>query len=191
MSMKGFGKQHVRRPSKRFMVAVIFLALVVGGSYAWYGLSVRPVVDYTFGGPSDIRRSYQLTALTRTQPGTIDITHILIQNSGQSDISVVVTLHATNSVVSANYYGPFNDMANVQIELPVNSGYRVVTFYLTLLNQTSTFSIRADVNRVLDYSSLTSSIATNFADIQPTTPTSLVYTSNSTTPTDYQLAQQS
>jgi len=181
----------VRRPSKRFMVAVIFLALVVGGSYAWYGLSVRPVVDYTFGGPSDIRRSYQLTALTRTQPGTIDITHILIQNSGQSDISVVVTLHATNSVVSANYYGPFNDMANVQIELPVNSGYRVVTFYLTLLNQTSTFSIRADVNRVLDYSSLTSSIATNFADIQPTTPTSLVYTSNSTTPTDYQLAQQS
>ena len=173
------------------MVAVIFLILVVGSSYAWYGLSLRPVVDYTFGGPSDIRRSYQLTALTRTQPGTIDITHILIQNTGQSVISVVVTLHATNSVVSANYYGPFNDMANVQIELPVNSGYRVVTFYLTLLNQTSTFSMNVDVNRVLDYSSLTSSIATNFADIHSTTPTALVYTSNSTTPTEYQLVQQS
>ena len=179
------------RPSKRLLVVVILLVFLIVSCYSWYGLSIRPVVGYTFGGPSDVRRSYQLTALTRTQPGTIDITHILIRNTGESDISVVVTLHATNSVVSANYYGPFDDMANVQIELPVNSGYRVVTFYLTLLNQTSTFSISVDVNRVLDYSSLTSSIATNFADIQPTPPTALIYTSNSTTPTEYQLVQQS
>ena len=190
MAKTGPEKQHMKRPSKRLLVVVIFLMLLVVSTYSWYGLSIRPVVDYTFGGPSDIRRSYQLTALTRTQPGTIDITHILVRNTGQSDISVVVTLHATNSVVSANYYGPFNDMANIQIDLPVNSGYQVVNFYLTLLNQTSTFSIRVDVNRVLDYSSLTSSIATNFADIQPTAPTSLVYMSNSTSPTDYQLTQQ-
>jgi hypothetical protein len=181
----------MRKPKRREIIVALFVILLIASVYAWYGLSIRPVVDYTFGGLSDIRHTYQLTALTRTQPGTIDITHILIRNTGKSDISVVVTLHATNSVVSTNYYGPFNDLASAQIELPVDSGYRVVTFYLTLLTQTSAFSIRVDVNRVLDYSSLTSSIATNFAAIQPTAPTLLTYTSNSTNPDIYQLVQQS
>jgi hypothetical protein len=104
---------------------------------------------------------------------------------------VVVTLHATNSVVSTSYYGPFDDVAAVQVPLPVNSGYRVVAFYLTLLAQVRSFSIRVDVNRVLDYSSFSASIATNFAGINPTAPTLLVYANNSITPNNYELVQQS
>ena len=173
------------------VIGAVFIALLAVSGYIWYGLSIRPVVDYTFGGPSDLRHTYQLSALTRTQPGTIDITHILIRNTGKTDVTVVVTLHATNSVVSTNYYGPFNDMASIQVQLPTNSGYRVVNFYLTLVTQVTMFSIRVDVSKVLDYSSLTSSAATNFADIEPTAPTMLVYTSNSTSADNYQLVQQS
>ena len=180
-----------RKPKKRLIIGVVFVALLAVSGYVWYGLSTRPVVDYTFGGPSDLRHTYQLTALTKTQPGTIDITHILVRNTGTTDITVVVTLHATNSVVSTNYYGPFNDMASIQIQLPTNSGYRLANFYLTLITQVTIFSIRVDVSRVVDYSSLASSVATNFADIEPTAPTMLVYTSNSTSAENYQLVQQS
>jgi hypothetical protein len=180
------------KPKKRLViVGLIFVALLIASSYIWYGLSTRPVVDYTFGGQSDLRHNYQLTATTRTQPGTIDITHILIRNTGRTGISVVVTLHSTNSVVSSNYYGPYDDMASIQVQLPTNSGYRVVPFYLTLPTQVAIFSISVDVNKVLDYSSLSSSIATNFASLEPTAPTLLVYTSNSTNPYNYQLVQQS
>jgi hypothetical protein len=82
-------------------------------------------------------------------------------------------------------------MASDQIQLPTNSGYRVVNFYLTLPIQVATFSISIDVNKVFDYSSLSSSVATNFAAIGPAAPTMLVYTSNSTNPENYQLTQQS
>jgi hypothetical protein len=148
-------------------------------------------VDYTFGGASDLRRSYQLTALSRTLPGTIDITHILVQNSGTTDISVVVTMRATNSVVSGSYYGPFSDSANIQLTLPANSGYQVVTFYLTLPAQVATFSLRVEVNKVLDYSSFQASIATNFASMTPTAPTLVLYASSPTSPANYELVEQS
>jgi hypothetical protein len=185
-------RKQTRKPKRRLaIVGILFVALLIASSYVWYGLSVKPIVDYTFGGPSDLRHSYRLSASTRTQPGSIDITHILIRNTGQTDISVVVTLHATNSVVSSNYYGPFNGMASVQLQLPTNSGYRVVNFYLTLPIQVTTFSISVDVNKVLDYSSFAASVATNFATIDPTAPTLLVYTSNSTNPDNFQLVQQS
>ncbi|HUK50814.1 MAG TPA: hypothetical protein VLV18_07240 [Terriglobales bacterium] len=179
--------------SKRIVCAVIVLVVVfpVLSGYSWYGLSVKPVVDFTFGGTRDLRRSYQLTALSRTLPGTIDITHILVENTGNTEISVVVSLHATNSVVSAGYYGPFSDTANIQITLPVNSGYQVVTFYLTLPLQVNVFSLRVDVNKVLDYSSLSASIATNFASVTSHAPTQIVYASNSTNPSDYELVRQS
>jgi hypothetical protein len=188
---KSATKQKMKPKKRLAIVGILFVALLIASGYIWYGLSIQPVVDYTFGGQSDVRHTYQLTATTRTQPGTIDITHILIRNTGKTDISVVVTLHSTNSVVSSNYYGPYDDMANIQVQLPTNSGYRVVTFYLTLPTQVTVFSISVDVNKVLDYSSLSSSIATNFASLEPTAPTLLVYASNSTNPHNYQLVQQS
>jgi hypothetical protein len=185
-------RKQTRKPKRRLaIVGILFVALLIVSGYIWYGLFTKPIVDYTFGGPSDLRHSYQLSALTRTQPGTIDVTHILIRNTGKTDISVVVTLHAANSVVSTNYYGPYNDMASIQLQLPTNSGYRVATFYLTLLAQVTIFSIHVEVNKVFDYSSFTSSVATNFAVIEPTAPTLLVYTSNSTNPDNYQLVRQS
>ena len=188
---KSATKQKMKPKKRLAIVGILFVALLIASGYIWYGLSIQPVVDYTFGGQSDVRHTYELTATTRTQPGTIDITHILIRNTGKTDISVVVTLHSTNSVVSSNYYGPYDDMANIQVQLPTNSGYHVVTFYLTLPTQVTVFSISVDVNKVLDYSSLSSSIATNFASLEPTAPTLLVYVSNSTNPYNYQLVQQS
>jgi hypothetical protein len=182
-----------KKVRKRALVALVILlitASVIAG-FAWYGLSNRALVEYTFGRTRDLRRDYRLFAFSRYQPGTIDITQILIRNTGQSDITVIVTLHALNAVVSAGYYGPFSDMANVQLQLPVASGYRVVTFYLTLPVQVPTFSIRIDVNRVLDFSSFTSLAEASFASIQPTPPTLLTYSDMGESPAHYQLIQQS
>jgi hypothetical protein len=125
------------------------------------------------------------------QPSTIDISNVLIRNTGSSDITVIVTLQAVNAVVSTTYYGPFNDLANIQIDLPVASGYRLVTFYLTLPTRVALFSISVHVSRVLDFSSLASSATTTFASVQPTPPTMLVYSNTATNPYEYQLIQQS
>jgi len=179
------------KPRRELVIGAVIAILLVVSSYTWYGLSIRPVVEYTFGGPTDLRYTYRLTALTRTQPGSIDITHVLIQNTGKTDISVVVTIQATNSVVSTSYYGPFNNLASDQVQLPSNSGIHVVTFYLTLITQVTLFSIHVDVSRVFDFSSVTSSAATTFVAMQPTAPTTLLYASNSTNPNLYELVQQS
>jgi hypothetical protein len=182
-----------KKSRKRALVALVILlitASVIAG-FAWYGLSNRALVEYTFGGANDVRRDYRLFAFSRYQPGTIDITHILIRNTGKSDITVIVTLHAMNAVVSAGYYGPFSEMANIQVQLPVASGYRVVTFYLTLPTQVPKFSIRIDVNRVLDFTSFASLAKTSLASIQPTPPTLLTYSNMGESPSQYQLIQQS
>jgi hypothetical protein len=157
---------------------------------AWYRLSYSAVVDFTLGGPADVRRSYQLTAMSPFQPATIDITHILVRNSGNTAITVIVTMHAVNAVISGNYYGPYTDTANIQVHLPVASGYQVVTFYLTLPVQVPMFMLRVSVGRVLDFSSFTSLVTSGFASIQPTSPTTLVYSNTLTKPHDYELTQQ-
>jgi hypothetical protein len=99
-------------------------------------------------------------------------------------------MHAVNAVVSGNYYGPYVDTANIQVHLPVASGYRVVTFYLTLPVQVHLFTLRVTVASVLDFSSIASLVTTGFASIQPTSPTTLVYTNIITNPYDYELTQQ-
>jgi hypothetical protein len=124
------------------------------------------------------------------EPSTIDITHILVRNSGNTDITVIVTMHAVNAVISGNYYGPYAETANIQVHLPVASGYQVVTFYLTLPVQVPLFTLRVTVASVLDFSSIASLVTTGFASIQPTSPTTLVYTNLITNPYDYELTQQ-
>jgi len=137
-----------------------------------------------------VRQSYQLVAMSRLQPSTIDITHIIIRNTGGASISVVVTLHALNAVVSTGYYGPYAPSTNIQVELPPASGYRVVTFYLTLPQQVSTFTLQVTVGRILDFSSITSLAITGVSPIQPTSPTTLVYTQAPGNEIAYQLTQQ-
>jgi hypothetical protein len=169
------------------------VSLVVAGavvSFVGYGLSYGAVVDFTFGGKSDVRQSYQLIAMSRLLPATIDITHILVRNRGSRGIAVVVTMHALNAVVSTGYYGPYSDTANIQVYLPPASRYRVVTFYLALPLQVPTFTIRVTVGRVLDFSSITSLATSTLASIQPTSPTTLVYAQMPANPINYQLSQQ-
>ena len=175
---------------RRLSLLVILLAVVTMSVVAWCGLSYSAVVDFTLGGPADVRRSYQLTAMSTFQPATIDITHILVRNSGNTAITVIVTMHAVNAVISGNYYGPYTDTANIQVHLPVASGYQVVTFYLTLPVQVPMFMLRVSVARVLDFSSFTSLVTSGFASIQPTSPTTLVYSNTLTNPHDYELTQQ-
>jgi len=146
------------------------------------------MLDYTFGQSNDIRLSYRLMALTPTGPGTIDITHVLIRNRGQTDFSVIVTIHAVNAVISTGYDGPYNDMASEQILLPAQAPYRVITFYLTLITQVPSFTIQVDVTRVTDFSTLSSSVATIFGEITPISPTVLQYTQDSKSPYSYQLS---
>jgi len=182
-------KRATRHASAILIIALIAASVVVG--YSSYGLTYRPLVDYTFGAAKDLRKNYRLQPMSPFQPSTIDITQVLVENTGSSDITVIVTLQAVNAVVSTSYYGPFNNIANIQIHLPVASGYRLVTFYLTLPAQVPFFSIHIAVSRVLDFSSLASSAETAFALIQPTPPTQLVYTNIGTNPYVYELTQQS
>jgi hypothetical protein len=177
-----------------WVVVVLLIAVTAPAVVAWYGWTHAAVVDFTFGGTTDVRRSYQLTAMSSYQLSTIDITHVLVRNSGNTDITVIVSLRALNAVVApapGNYYGPYTDTANVQIDLPASSGYRVVTFYLTLPAQVPTFTIRVNVARVVNFSSFATLATSSFASIEPTSPTVLIYTNSAASPYDYELTQQS
>lgn len=179
---------------RRFALPILVILLIAVPTvigYIWYGLSNRPLVDYTFGGTSQARLYYRLNASTPNYPGTIDLTHILIRNRGRLDISVIVTIYAVNALVSVSYYGPYNEMASQLVPLPADSGYRIVVFYLTLISQVTNFSIKCDVGRVLDFSTFSSSVSTTFGEIQPVSPTLLQYSHESTSPFEYQLVRQS
>jgi hypothetical protein len=183
------------RKHKRFgkrTLAILAVLLIVGGiisSFLTYGLSQGAVVNFSFGGKSDVRESYQLVAMSHIQPSTIDITHIILRNTGSAGISVVVTMHTLNAVVSAGYYGPYSAATNIQVDLPPAS-YRVVIFYLTLPLQVSTFTLRVTVGRVLDFSSITSLAISSLSPIQPTSPTTLVYVQAPFSEIKYELTQQ-
>ena len=183
-------RKRKRLSKRRLPLLVILLVVVTIPIVAWYGLSYSAVVDFTFGGQADVRRSYRLTAMSPFETATVDITHILVRNSGNTDITVIVTMHALNAVISGSYYGPYTDTASIQVHLPVASGYQVVTFYLTLPVQVPMFMLRVSVARLLDFSSFTSLVTSSFASIQPTSPTTLVYTNTITNPHDYELTQQ-
>ena len=157
--------------------------------FVGYGLANKPLIDFTFGGTSDIRPSYDLNAMTVTQPGTIDIVNVLIRNKGITDISVIVTLHAENALISSSYGGPYNLMASDEIVALANGEYRYVTFYLTLQTQVSSFTIWCDVTKIIDYSTVSSSMATTFGEIKPIAPILLVYNQSSLNPESYQLVQ--
>ena len=166
------------------------LLLAVGVSFVVYGLAFRGTVDFTFGGKNEVRQSYHLIAMSKFRPPGIDITHISLRNTGSTGITLIVTMHALNAVVSSSYYGPFSDTTSIQIYLPSGSEYRGVVFYLALLMQVSTFTIRVTVGRVLDFSSIPALATSSLASIQPTTPTTLVYTQENANSTDYQLTEQ-
>ena len=157
--------------------------------YLSYGLANKPLIDYTFGGASDVRLTYSLNAMTETHPGTIDIVNVLIRNRGHTDISVIVTVHAENALVSSSYSGPYNNIASDQIVALANGEYRYVTFYLTLQTQVSSFTIWCDVTKIIDYSTISSSMATTFGEINPIAPILLAYKHSSLNPDIYQLVQ--
>jgi len=181
---KGFGKRKL---------AVVLLLIVVAGilvSFVSYGLAYGGNVSFTFGGKNEVRQSYQLTAMSQYRLSGIDLTHVDIRNSGAIGITVIVTLRATNAVVSVGYYGPYSDSANVQLYLPSGGRYEVVNFYLTLPLQVPSFTIRVTVGRVLDFSNIPTLATSSLASFQPTAPTTLVYSQESGSPIIYQLTDQ-
>jgi hypothetical protein len=187
---KGVRKR--KRVGRRGLAILVILLILVGVvlGFVAYGLSYGAVVDFTFGGANEVRQSYQLIATSRLQPPTIDIAHVLVRNTGSIGISLIVTMNAINAVVSTGYYGPYGDTANVQIDLLPEPRYQLVTFYLALPKQVSTFTIRATVGRVMDFSSITSLATSALSPIQPTSPTTLVYTQVPANPISYKLVQQ-
>ena len=181
---KGFGKRKL---------AVVLLLIVVAGilvSFVSYGLAYGGNVSFTFGGKNEVRQSYQLTAMSQYRLSGIDLTHVVIRNSGAIGITVIVTLRATNAVVSVGYYGPYSDSANVQLYLPSGGRYEVVNFYLTLPLQVPSFTIRVTVGRVLDFSSIPTLATSSLASFQPTAPTTLVYSQEAGNSIIYQLTDQ-
>jgi len=181
---KGFGKRKL---------VVVLLLIVVAGilvSFVSYGLAYGGNVSFTFGGKNEVRQSYQLTAMSQYRLSGIDLTHVDIRNSGAIGITVIVTLRATNAVVSVGYYGPYSDSANVQLYLPSGGRYEVVNFYLTLPLQVPSFMIRVTVGRVLDFSSIPTLATSSLASFQPTAPTTLVYSQEAGNSIIYQLTDQ-
>ena len=167
---------------------VILTPLLLG--YVGYGYVTRPIVEYTFGGASDIRSSYRLDALTATASGTIDLVEVKVQNVGQSDISVIITLNAVNAEVATSYNGPYDLNTGLQVVLPANSDYRFIPFYITLVTQVSTFTLTCTVSKVMDYSTFYSGTASTFGQTEPIQYTTLQYAQQSI-PDSYQLVQQS
>jgi hypothetical protein len=183
-----------RAISRNKRLALLLIALLILIPLLWfvgYGLLNKPSVNYTFGGADVVRSSYRLTAMTPSSPGTIDIFYVLVQNSGRTDLSVIITVHATNALVSAGYYGPYNNLASILIVVLADTGYRYVPFYITLKSQISSFTMSCDGVRVLDYSTLPSSMASTFGEIHPLSPTMLTYSQESTNSYNYQLAGRS
>ena len=181
-------KTYVRHWPVALIVVVVAGAMV--GAFAWYGFSYGATVDFSFGGANNVRQSYQLSAMSTYRPSTIDITHIIIRNSGITGISVVVSMHASNAVVSTGYYGPYSDTANIQIFLIPGLGYQIVTFYLTLPMQVTTFTLQVTVGRAWDFSSIAALATSSFSPIQPTPPTTLTYAEATSNSTIYTLVQQ-
>lgn len=180
--------------AKRIALSILVILLISAPVlvwYSWYGLSNKPIVNYTFGGARDVRTYYRLTASTQNYAGSIDIANVLIRNRGHTDISVIVTIHAVNALVSASYAGPYNEMASAGLVVSAESGYRFVTFYLTLKSQVSSFTLSCQVNKLIDYTTFSSSVASTFGDIEPVSPTLLQYSRESTSPFDYELVQRS
>ena len=185
------GKRRSRKTRRNIVILVLVLLIVIP-SLTWflaYGLTNKPLIDYTFGQTSDIRQSYFLIAMTQTRPGTIDILNVLVRNRGPTDASVIITVHAQNALISASYSGPYNDMASTLILALANGKYRYVTFYLTLLKQVPSFTIWCDVTKIIDYSTVSSFAATILSDIKPITPILLEYREDSSNPDSYQLVQ--
>ena len=171
------------------IIILIFLAPLLVW-YVSYGLVNRPLVDYTFGGVGNIRRTYRLSALSQNYAGTIDIFNVYVRNRGHIDITIVVTVHAVNAFVSASYNGPYNDRASSALVVPAGSGYRFVTFYLWLKSQIPSFTLSCQASRLIDYTNFSSSVASTFGQIEPVSPTLLQYSQGPTNPYDYQLVQQ-
>ena len=182
------GRKLGKRKLTTAVVLLIVICVLVG--FVSYGLAYRGVVDFTFGGKGEVRQSYQLIAMSKTVVSSIDLTHIRIRNTGNTGLTVIVTMHALNAVISTAYAGPYTDNSNVQIYLPPGSGYQVLNFYLTLPVQVPAFMLRATVGQVWDFSSIPGLATSSLASIQPTVPTTLVYTENPTNPLTYQIAEQ-
>ena len=182
--------KHVRkRTVGALVVALISIAALI--AYTWYGLSSMPIVEYTFGDVGNIRSSYHLIASTQKSPGTIDLVHVLIRNRGKSDISVVITVHAVNAMVSANYYGPYSEISSKLSAVPAVSGFLIVPFYISLKSQVSSFTISCQATKMLDFSTFTSSMASIFGQINPISRTVLEYTHGPASHQDYDLASKS
>jgi hypothetical protein len=181
-----------KRLGKRGLAVLVILLVAAAAvvSFVGYGLVYGGIVDFTFGGKSDVRQTYQLFAMSRLQPGTIDITHVFVRNTGSTGIAVIVTLHALNAVVATGYYGPYSDTANIQVYLQPGARYQLVTFYLALPLQVPTFTIRVTVGRVLDFSSITLLATSTMAPIHPTSPTTLIYTQVPASPVNYKLTYE-
>jgi hypothetical protein len=140
-----------------------------------------------FGRADQIRRTYQLSALTKYYPGTIDILNIFVRNRGHTDIAIIITIHAMNALVSATYNGPYNEMASRALVLQAGSDYRPVTFYLTLKSQVPFFTLACQGGKLLDYTTFSASVASTFGDIEPGSPNFLRYSQGSMNPYEYQL----
>jgi hypothetical protein len=153
-------------------------------------LTYRAIVEFTLGGKGGVRQSYQLIAMSRTQPSAIDIVHVFVRNVGATGITVVVTMHALNAAVSAGYYGPYADSSNIQMYLPVASEDRLVTFYLTLPVQASSFTLSVTVGQTIDFSTLAALSTSTLTSTQPMVPTTLVYTQIRGNPASYNLTLQ-
>ncbi|HYW01265.1 MAG TPA: hypothetical protein VE862_07330 [Candidatus Acidoferrum sp.] len=177
-------------PKKAVMIFFIVLTPLLL-SYVGYGYVTRPIVEYTFGGANDIRSSYRLDALSATTSGTVDLVEVKIQNIGQSDISVIITLNAVNAEVATGYAGPYDLNTGLQVVLPANSDYRFVPFYITLVTQVSTFSLTCTVSKVMDYSTFYSGTASTFGQLDPMQYTTLQYVQQSIPSDSYKLVQQS
>ena len=125
---------------------VTLLAIILGAIFQmWIN---RPVVDYGLGGGDETFRLVKLNwynfTTHRAQSSlvySIGSLYVQMQNTGQTDISLNITVVAVNATLSTNSHGPFTDRITVRWFLQAKTSWSSMYFDLKLQSGVDSFKV--------------------------------------------------
>lgn len=140
-------KLHRRRwrTNLSLLINVVTIISLVAGLYFQIWLN-RPVVDYR---STALGYSYSLIQVTPFNPSAQPL-QFEVQNTGQTDISLDVTIAATNCTVSASENGPFRPNATQRVFIQARTNWGPVDFYVKANMDVPSFKVYFLTTRLVD-----------------------------------------
>lgn len=156
-------------------VVLAFLLAGIGG-FVSYGLSNKPLVDYTLEAPSFWNFTLLFVAPQNVPSMTFSVK---VRNRGLTDSLVNVTVIAWNASIASKETDAFSASLSRVTWLSARSDdWGLLTFYLRPVKDTPSFTISCTVTKVANYSSFSAVVSTTFAEITPLWPTTVTYVNN-------------